>query len=329
MNTPTNENLAATPSAAATNGASDAYPNPLILNRADPYILKHTDGYYYFTATVPEYDRIILRRSRTIAGLSNAMETVIWSKHEAGEMGNHIWAPELHRIDGKWYIYFAAGSVENKWAIRQYALECAEDNPCEGAWIEKGKIAMNFESFTLDATTFEHNGERYLVWAQIDEVSDIYIAKMTNPWTIEGKQIRIATPCYEWEKQGHQVNEGPAVLIRNGRVFITYSASATDDRYCMGLLTAPVNSDLLDPASWVKSPEPIFRSRPEAGEYGPGHNSFTRDEADSSDILVYHSRSYKDIIGEPLYDPNRHTRVKRIRWDENGMPDLGCPGDAF
>lgn len=309
--------------------STPAYPNPLILNRADPYILKHTDGYYYFTASVPEYDRIILRRSRTIAGLAGAQETVIWRKRDEGEMGNHIWAPELHRIDGKWYIYFAAGEAENKWAIRQYALECAEDNPCEGTWTEKGKIVMNFESFTLDATTFEHRGERYLVWAQIDEVSDLYIAKMTNPWTIAGKQVRIAAPSREWERHGHKVNEGPAVLIRNGRVFIAYSASATDDRYCVGLLTAAEDSDLLDPASWTKSPEPIFRSRPEAEEYGPGHNSFTRDEADSCDVLVYHARSYKEIPGEPLYDPNRHTRVKRIRWNEDGTPDLGLPGDGW
>ena len=42
------------------------YTNPLVRNRADPHIFKHTDGYYYFTATAPEYDRIILRRSRTL-----------------------------------------------------------------------------------------------------------------------------------------------------------------------------------------------------------------------------------------------------------------------
>lgn len=49
-----------------------AYTAPLIIQRADPYIYKHTDGYYYFTASVPSYDRIEIRRARTLEGLAHA-----------------------------------------------------------------------------------------------------------------------------------------------------------------------------------------------------------------------------------------------------------------
>ena len=45
------------------------------------------------------------------------------------------------------------------------------------------------------------------------------------------------------------VNEGAAVLKRNGRIFITYSGSATDSNYAMGLLTADETATLLDPES--------------------------------------------------------------------------------
>lgn len=304
----------------------DDYPNPLVPNRADPYVVKHTDGYYYFTGSVPEYDRLVLRRSRTIAGLATAEETVIWTKHEQGEMGNHIWAPELHNIEGKWYVYFAAGSVEDKWAIRPYVLECAEDNPLTGTWVVKGRIALPVESFSLDATTFEHHGHRYLVWAQIIEDSCLYIAKMDNPWSISGEPVKLTAPEYDWEIQLYRVNEGAAVLKRNGRVFIAYSASGTDDRYCMGLLSAPETSDLLDPASWTKSKEPVFVSNENTSEYGPGHNSFTVSEDGSADLLVYHARPYKEITGEPLYDPNRHARVQRFFWNPDGTPYFGKPG---
>lgn len=302
------------------------YPNPLVPNRADPYVLKHTDGYYYFTGSVPEYDRLVLRRSRTIAGLSAAEETVIWTKHEEGEMGNHIWAPELHRIDGKWYIYFAAGTAENKWAIRPYVLECADADPLTGTWVEKGKIELPVESFSLDMTTFEHKGQRYLAWAQIFEESCLYIALMDKPWSISGEPVKLSSPEYDWEIQMHRVNEGPAVLKRNGRLFMAYSASATDDRYCMGMLTADDTSDLLDPASWIKSKEPVFVSNEAASEYGPGHNSFTMSEDGSADLLVYHARSYKEIIGDPLNDPNRHARVQRLLWRPDGTPYFGTPG---
>jgi len=101
-----------------------------------PFIIER-NGYYYFTATAPEYGRIILRRAATIQGLASASETVIWQKHASGIMGAHIWAPELHHVDGKWYIYFAAGSTRNVWAIRIYVLENAATNPLEGTWEER------------------------------------------------------------------------------------------------------------------------------------------------------------------------------------------------
>ncbi|MFC4102584.1 family 43 glycosylhydrolase [Paenibacillus xanthanilyticus] len=306
--------------------AGDDYPNPLVPNRADPYVLQHADGYYYFTGSVPEYDRLALRRSRTVAGLSTAEETVIWTKHDEGEMGNHIWAPELHWMEGKWYIYFAAGTAEDKWAIRPYVLECGDEDPLRGTWTEKGRIELPVESFSLDATTFEHRGRRYLAWAQIIEDSCLYLAPMDTPWSIAGEPVKLSAPEYDWETQLHRVNEGPAVLKRGRRVFIAYSASGTDHRYCMGLLTADEESDLLNPASWTKSLEPVFVSSEAASEYGPGHNSFTVSEDGAADLFVYHARPYREIAGEPLYDPNRHARVQRLFWKPDGTPFFGAPG---
>ncbi|WP_199621630.1 glycoside hydrolase family 43 protein [Paenibacillus alkalitolerans] len=311
------------------NTADREYENPLILQRADPWIYRHTDGYYYFTASVPEYDRIELRRSATIRGLAEAEPVIVWRKHESGIMGANIWAPEIHFIDGKWYIYFAAGRSDDSFAHRMYVLENESANPLSGEWTEKGQIKTNWESFSLDATTFEHGGKRYLVWAQrdpaIENNTDLYIAQMANPWTIEGVQAMIARPECDWEKVGFLVNEGPAVLIRNGKVFIAYSASATDHNYCMGLLTASDSSDLMDPKSWSKSPVPVFQSSAETGQYGPGHNSFTVSEDGEEVILVYHARNYKEIAGDPLFDPNRHTRVQKLDWSGDGYPIFGVP----
>ena len=73
-------------SAAAADTTTTPYVGTLIQQRADSQIMKHTDGYYYFTGTVPEYDRIVLRRAKTLAGLASAPETVIWRRHATGEM---------------------------------------------------------------------------------------------------------------------------------------------------------------------------------------------------------------------------------------------------
>lgn len=145
---------------------------PWIMQRADPYIYRHTDGCYYFTASVPAYDRIILRRADSLAGLAGAVENTVWTKHKSGIMSEHIWAPELHYLDGKWYLYFAAGEAEDIWAIRPFVLECADEDPITGKWTELGMMQcaeedeFSFRAFSLDATVFENKGSRYYVWAE-------------------------------------------------------------------------------------------------------------------------------------------------------------------
>lgn len=303
---------------------------PLIEQRADPHIFRHTDGYYYFAASVPEYDRIELRRAKTIGELATATPAVVWRKHESGLLSANIWAPEIHHIDGKWYVYFAAARTaetnEGLFDHRMFVLECESANPLEGVWEEKGQLRAAWESFSLDATTFEHRGVRYLVWAQkdprIDGNSNLYISEMSNPWTLTGKQTMLTIPEFDWEIIGFKVNEGAAFVRKDNRVFLSYSASATDFNYCMGLLEADADADLLDASSWRKSTEPVLTTDETFGLYGPGHNSFTTTEDGSKAVFVFHARTYKDIVGDPLYDPNRHTFVAELQWTADGRPDF-------
>ena len=310
--------------------ADPLFANPLVRQRADPQVALHSDGYYYFTATAPEYDRIEIRRARTLDGLSTAEAKVIWRKHPTGIMGAHIWAPEMHFIDGKWYVYFTAGSAEDKWAIRLYVLENSSANPMEGEWTERGQLKTGRESFSLDATTFASKGQRYLVWTQSDpdpkrKSTNIYIARMDTPTSIKGEPVMLSTPDYAWEKVKYQVNEAPAVLQKKGKVFLTFSASATDASYCLGMLTAKAGANLLDPKSWHKSAEPVFKTSEANGQYGPGHNSFTTTPDGKTDVLVYHARNFRDIKGDSLNDQNRQTRAQVIHWRKDGTPDFGVP----
>lgn len=302
--------------------------NPLVLQRADPQIFRHNDGFYYMMASVPEYDRLAIRRARTLAGLATAEETVVWRRPDSGKMAGYIWAPELHHFDGQWHIYFAAGDGDDKFHIRTYVLSSADANPLTGKWSLAGQLVTPWDTFTLDSTTFVHRGVRYLCWAQhepgIDTNSNLYLAPLSTPTTLAAKPARLTVPTYDWETIGFKVNEGPALLARNGRLFLTYSAAATDYHYCMGMLTARDDADIMDPASWVKSPEPVFKSSPAHNIWGPGHNSFTIDE-NGRDILVYHARDYREIQGDPLFDPNRHTRVQPIHYTPDGVPDFGEP----
>lgn len=306
------------------------YNEPWIMQRADPYVYKHTDGTYYFTASVPAYDRIVLRRSRTLAGLAKAEEVTIWQKHEKGILSEHIWAPELHYLDGKWYVYFAGGDIDDVWAIRPYVLECQGEDPLTARWEERGKMGradgdvFSFEAFSLDATVFENKGRHYYVWAEKvgvgQQISNLYISEMESPCKLKTVQVLLTTPDYDWERVGFWVNEGPAVIHHDGKIYLTFSASETGADYCIGMLTASEDADLLDPRSWEKDRYPVLKTDASRSIYGPGHNSFTEDEK-GNPVMVYHARTEEKIEGNPLYNPNRHAMLMKIRWEEKtGRP---------
>ncbi|WP_237390458.1 glycoside hydrolase family 43 protein [Fulvivirga sediminis] len=302
------------------------FDNPIAEERADPWVFKDTDGKYYLIATVPEYDRIVIRRADSINGLKTATEKVVWTKHKTGVMGHHIWAPELHKIKGKWYIYFAAGEAEQIWNIRMWVLSNDADNPLEGEWKEEGQIETQRSSFSLDATTFEHKGKRYMIWAQ-DVLegrngTGLVMSEMKNPTTLKGPEVTLTTPEYSWETIKYNVNEGPAVIERGDKLFVTYSASATNENYCMGMLWIDADADLLDAANWHKSPGPVFYSNEEVKRYGPGHNSFVVAEDGKTTVMIYHARDYKEIQGFELEDSNRATRAREVKWTSDGFPDF-------
>lgn len=312
------------------------YNNPIVLERADPWVYRHTDGYYYFTGSVPGYQSIELRRAKELNGLEEGEIVSVWQAPTEGLMSCMIWAPEVHFINGKWYIYFAAsndvGERNAKNHHRMFVIENSNENPMNTDWVEKGQVVTQFDSFSLDATILQHKGELYYIWAQQDPRipgnSNLYISLMENPWTLKGKQTILSIPEYDWEKIGFKVNEGPAAIVRNGKVFISYSGSATDENYAMGLLWADEDADLLDGFSWSKSEKPVFVSSEENSLYGPGHNSFTRNEEDTEDVLIFHARPEKNKEGDPLDNPNRHANAQIFSWTADGFPNFGEPGQA-
>lgn len=330
------------------------YPTPLIMHRADPYIYKHTDGYYYFTASYTDMEHnldgryqylyIILRRASSIMNLadgSNAYEEkIIFEKKPIanGALSPHIWAPEIHYIDGIWVVYYSTTiSDESPWRIRPHCLICAGDDPFINPWDDNGPmktLSVNdiaFTDFSLDHTHFEHRGIHYLVWAQkTNNISDIWMARLENPWTICTKSVRLSHPEFNWELHGFAVNEGPSIIKRNKKIFLSFSSSGTDSMYCMGLLTADENADLLDADSWYKLPYPIFQSSKATKQYGPGHNSFTLSEDDYEDFIIYHGREETryliDETYQPLYDAGRNAYVGKVFWNPDGTPNFSVPG---
>jgi Predicted beta-xylosidase len=307
------------------------FTNPLLPRGADPYCF-YKDGYYYYTHTTGH--NLVLWKTKDITDLANAEKKVVWEPPPNTMYSHSIWAPQIHFINGKWYMYFAADNGNN-YNHRMYVIENASADPLEGEWVFKGKVADATNKWAIDADVFEHKGSLYMVWSgwEGDEngQQNLYIARMKNPWTIESERVKISSPEYEWEKHGDvknenvgqvYVNEGPQYLRHKDKIFIVYSASGCwTDYYTLGMLSIDADADLLNPANWKKHPEPVFKAAPENGVYGAGHNSFFKSPDGKEDWILYHANP------EPGLGCGRHRspRAQKFTWNEDGTPNFGKP----
>lgn len=325
------------------------YDDPFIEQRADPHVVKGSDGYYYFTASYPMigsedptgYDRVILRKAETIEGLATAEEITIWHVDKSDISERWVWAPEIHEINGTWYVLFTTSRPEwGVWGIRPIVIACnkgdkdpikPENWETEGHYseaVEGDEVA--FQHFSLDMTYFENKGIHYVSWAEKPKSSNIMIASIDpdKPWKLTSKATLLSVPQYGWEWKGEQwVNEGSAVIKNDGKVFLAFSAATVDEAYCIGVLHADADTDLLDVDNWTKIPYPLLSTDDLDGQVGPGHNSFTTDKW-GHPLLVYHSRTEGEVSGPGdkgdggLFDPGRHARIRPVHFDKDGIPVL-------
>ncbi|PYY20072.1 MAG: glycosyl hydrolase family 43 [Acidobacteria bacterium] len=315
--------------------SANTFTNPLLPTGPDPWIT-YRAGYYYYMNTTGENLRVW--KTRIPVDLKNAEKKVVWTPPATGPYSHEIWAPEIHFLQNKWYIYFAADAGNNR-THRIWVIENSSPDPMQGAWVMKGKVADPSDKWAIDPSVFEASGKMYLIWSgwdgDVNGTQNIYIAKLRNPWTVEGNRQRLSTPEYPWEKVGDvdqkkqpddpphiDVNEGPEILSHDDKVFLVYSASACwTDHYELGMLTAAAGSNLMDPASWKKSERPVFRQSATASVYAPGHNSFFKSPDGKQDWILYHANSAPNQgCGE-----HRAPRAQPFSWNADGTPSFGEP----
>lgn len=294
--------------------------NPLLPSGPDPWIVEE-DGVFYYMVTLG--DRLAIRATRDLARLADAEEHVVWRPSPGTANGRSIWAPELHRIDGRWYIYYTAAHSDHDDDAHRglFVLENAGPDPLAGKWIDRGRV--NTRHPGIDGTTFVANGQRYFVYSPyVGPDSVLAIARMENPWTLAGEEAIIARPDQAWERQGgRQILEGPAFLAGpRGDLFLSFSGSACwSDDYAVGLLHAPAGSNPLSAASWTKSPRPVLPKSPATGVWAPGHNGFF--SAGGRSWIVYHANAAEGMGCTARRAPH----VQEVTWSSEGMPVFPVP----
>jgi GH43 family beta-xylosidase len=303
------------------------FTNPILTSGPDPH-LTFFQGQYYLTTTSGRDIR--LRQAKSLATLGQAETTVVYTETEP-ERCCHLWAPEFHRLQNpqqewRWYVYYTAGPADCCASQRMHVLESASDDPL-GPYTYKGRLFdTNHDYWAIDPTVFENKGQLYTVYSgtpkdklPYEKPQHLYIAALENPWTIRGERVQISAAESPWEYGGAPVNEGPALVKRASKLYLSFSGSGcwTDD-YAAGVLVASENADLLNAKSWQKMPKPFLKRNDKAGAYGPGHNSFFKSPDGKEDWIIYHANP---DFGLECKD-QRSPRAQKVIWGPDGLPQV-------
>ncbi|UCG15321.1 MAG: family 43 glycosylhydrolase [Phycisphaerales bacterium] len=307
--------------------AEPTFVNP-IYEGADPWVTHH-ERHYFLCRSEGDVGISVWKSAKLT---DPGIKRIVWKAPSSGWNSRQVWAPELHRLDGRWYIYYAASDGRNR-NHRTGVLEAVTDDP-QGSYRDRGALYTGDDCagsmqnrWAIDATPLELDGRLYLIWSgwpADEDIQYLYIAPMANPWTISGNRVRLcANDTHIWERVREDpaqrgLNEAPQVLRDNGRVFVVYSCSGSwEPTYKLGLLELKERADPLRPGSWRKHGEPVFQ--PTESVFGIGHASFAKSPDDREDWIIYHAK----VSRKPGWQ--RTVRAQPFTWTPDGRPIFGTP----
>jgi GH43 family beta-xylosidase len=293
------------------------FTNPILDSGADPWVTRWNNQYVYVRS---DGGAVWVSKSQRLQGIGQGAEIKVWDPPNGLPYSHNVWAPELHYLDNKWYIYVAADDGNNA-NHRMYVLEGNTQDPA-GSYTFKGKIAAATDRWAIDGTVLETNGSRYFVWSGwpgfTDGQQNLYIAPMSSPWTISGDRVQISAPTLSWERVGLPINEGPTALKKDGTVHIIYSASGFwTPEYSLGQLTLTGANPMFGGA-WTKKTTPVFTRTQSV--VGVGHASFTKSPDGWEDWIVYHAHDNPNV-----WTGNRDVRTQPFTWNADNSPNFGQP----
>lgn len=307
----------------------DRFEFPVAWNKADPCIGKWKGKYYFISTNDLDHEHsIYIREADSIPGLVTAQQVKILDAYTYPHLGNLLWAPELHVINDRLYV-FHAGTPQAFLEEQSHVMALKEGgNPMKASdWempvrvVRKdGSPLYGGEGITLDMTEFEAGGRHYVCWSQrqfepVDQGAWLYIACVDpqEPWKLTTDPVLLSMPEYGWANNHTFVDEGPFALFHEDKIYLTFSSAAVDSTYVVGLLSADPNADLLKPENWVKENYPLLSSRSVEGEFGTGHNAYVTDE-DGFVWNTYHAR--------PGVNGPRSSGIRRVHFNVEGFPVL-------
>lgn len=290
--------------------------NPVIGTGADPWVFQYQDEYVYVWS---DGGRIWGSRSARLQDIGTAPAVLLYTAPNTGDHSRNVWAPELHQLDGKWYLYFAADDGNNA-NHRMFVASRTAADPL-GTFTYSARLSPTTDRWAIDGTVLEYSGSRYFIWSgwpgTTDGQQNLYIARMASPTALTGERVVIAQPTAAWERNGLPINEGPEVFQRNGETHVIYSGSGYwTNGYALGDLKLTGTNPMLA-SNWTKAAGPVFSQA--NGVTGVGHASFTKSPDGTEDWIVYHAHKFADSFND-----DRVVRAQKFTVN-GGTPIFGAP----
>lgn len=304
---------------------TSTFKNPILNSAPDPWVYQ-TETDYVVTYTTGY--NITMVKTKKMSDIKEGTKKVLWTPPPTGFNSKEIWAPELHKINNNWYVYYAASDGNNV-NHKIWVLENTSNDPFQGVWKDRGELKLPDDKWAIDGTPFELNGKLYFLWSgwegDVDVRQDIYIAEMENPTTVKGERIKLLQPQVDWETNNTnpQVVEGPQFLLKDDKAFIFYSAGGCwTDGYSIGAIWMETSSNPMAASSWERlDNNPLFSTSASGNAYAPGHNSFFTSLSGDEDWILYHANP------QPAQGcgDNRSMRMQKFSWTNDGFPVFGDP----
>lgn len=321
--------------------------NPIVQPASPDPFITYRDGWYYY---IKSSGGVNVAKARRLQDIGSAPLVNVF---DANQGYKEFWAPELHYVDGCWYIYAApvpTGSGRRRMYVLKATVPDDPQSPFEmvgkmGPTVyneETGKWELNTDTtqdrYALDGTVLEVGDKRYFIYSAHTGVGSqpttqrLYINEMADAATLMGDRVLLPAGGAAFEKRqndiGNSICEGPQVFQKNGKVFIIYSTDQSNhDWYQLCLLYADADSDLLNPESWTKYPGPLMTKsdNPLDESYATGHACVVSSPDGTEDWLIYHA--YQTHNNNFTGDQEaRCARAIKVSYDEEtGLPIFGNP----
>ena len=324
---PSGQEVAPAPNPPTAPAPAATFVNPVYQVGPDPWVFQEDDT-YYVTYTTGRNITVIETPKMSALRTAEARSRVVWTPPATGRNSMQIWAPEIHRIDGTWYVYYAASDGNND-HHRMWVLANPDADPLSNNWEDLGELELPDDKWAIDGSPVEIGGQWYFAWSgwegDVNVAQDLYLARMDDPLTVTGARVRLLQPETAWEENNTdpQVVEGPQFVTHDGRVFLFYSAGGCwTDGYGLGALALTPGGDPGEADNWSRLEQnPLFTTNAAAKAYGPGHNSFFTSPDGSESWILYHANA---APGQGCGD-QRSMRMQPFSWSADGLPVLGEP----